>query len=87
MFDVSSFTAIVTPPQVAILAAGRSAPRLVPDNDGGVRTAAILTATLSADHRALDGADAAVFLGTLKSSLEQPEWLLTNEGHLEEAKS
>jgi pyruvate dehydrogenase E2 component (dihydrolipoamide acetyltransferase) len=87
MFDVSSFTAIVTPPQVAILAAGRSVPRLVPDGDGGVRTAAILTATLSADHRALDGADAAAFLGTLKSSLEQPEWLLTNEGHLEEAKS
>jgi pyruvate/2-oxoglutarate dehydrogenase complex dihydrolipoamide acyltransferase (E2) component len=47
----------------------------------------VLTATLSADHRALDGADAAAFVGTLKSSLERPEWLLTNEGHLEEAKS
>jgi pyruvate dehydrogenase E2 component (dihydrolipoamide acetyltransferase) len=87
MFDVSAFTAIVTPPQVAILATGRSMPRLVPDGDGGARTAAVLTATLSADHRALDGADAAAFLGTLKSSLERPEWLLTNEAHLEEAKS
>jgi pyruvate dehydrogenase E2 component (dihydrolipoamide acetyltransferase) len=86
MFDVSSFTAIITPPQVAILAAGRSVQRLVPD-DGGMRTASVLTATLSVDHRALDGADAAVFLGSLKSSLERPEWLLTNEGHLEEAKS
>jgi pyruvate dehydrogenase E2 component (dihydrolipoamide acetyltransferase) len=87
MFDVSAFTAIVTPPQVAILATGRGIPRLVPDDDGSVRTATVLTATLSADHRALDGADAAVFLGTLKRSLEEPEWLLTNEGHLEEAKS
>jgi pyruvate dehydrogenase E2 component (dihydrolipoamide acetyltransferase) len=87
MFDVSAFTAIVTPPQVAILATGRSIPRLLPDGDGGARTASVLTATLSADHRALDGAEAATFLGTLKSSLERPEWLLTNEGHLEEAKS
>jgi pyruvate dehydrogenase E2 component (dihydrolipoamide acetyltransferase) len=87
MFDVSAFTAIVTPPQVAILATGRGIPRLVPDDDGSVRTATVLTATLSADHRALDGADAAVFLGTLKRSLEEPEWLLTNEGHLKEAQS
>jgi pyruvate dehydrogenase E2 component (dihydrolipoamide acetyltransferase) len=87
MFDVSAFTAIVTPPQVAILATGRAVPRLVPDEDGGARAATVLTATLSADHRALDGADAAVFLGTLKRSLEEPEWLVTNEGHLEEAKS
>ena len=34
----------------------------------------ILTATLSADHRALDGADAARFLETYKAALEQPEW-------------
>jgi pyruvate dehydrogenase E2 component (dihydrolipoamide acetyltransferase) len=79
MFDVSSFTAIVTPPQVAILAAGRSIKRLVPDDDGGARTAAVLTATLSSDHRAVDGADAARFLATLKSSLERPESLLTND--------
>lgn len=75
MFDVSSFTAIVTPPQVAILATGRSMPlpRVV-DNEIVVQT--IMTATLSSDHRAVDGVGAARFLGKLKARLESPqEWL------------
>ncbi len=72
MFAVTSFTAIVNPPQVSILAVGRAqqAPRLV---DGKVRESSILSATISADHRALDGADAARFLTTLKHLLEAPE--------------
>jgi pyruvate dehydrogenase E2 component (dihydrolipoamide acetyltransferase) len=72
MFEVSSFTAIVNPPQVAILAVGRArqAPRFV---DGELRESSLLSATLSADHRALDGADAARFLATLKQLLEAPE--------------
>ncbi len=75
MFDVSSFTAIVTPPQVAILATGRSQPlpRVV-DDEIVVQT--IMTATLSCDHRAVDGVGAARFLGKLKERLEYPrEWL------------
>ena len=75
MFEVTSFTAIVNPPQVAILAVGRArpAPRLV---NGELRESSILSATISADHRALDGADAARFLTTLKHLLEAPERVL-----------
>lgn len=71
MFEVSQFTAIVTPPQVAILATGRSYERAVV-RDGQVVVRRIMQATLSADHRAVDGAGAARFLGTLKTLVEAP---------------
>lgn len=71
MFDITGFTAIINPPQVAILATGRTVQR-VRVVDGEMRVASVLTATLSADHRAVDGADAAQFLGSLKQSLESP---------------
>jgi pyruvate dehydrogenase E2 component (dihydrolipoamide acetyltransferase) len=71
MFEVSAFTAIVTPPQVAILATGRPIERWTPDGGTG-----ILTATLSADHRAVDGVDAARFLETFKHAMEDPATLL-----------
>lgn len=86
MFEVSSFAAIVTPPQVAILAAGRSQPRVLPEGEG-LRTASVMTATLSVDHRALDGADAAEFLQTLKGVLEAPESLLREQEQPEEAEA
>lgn len=71
MFEVSSFTAIVTPPQVAILATGRSRPlpRVV---NGEIVVQTIMIATLSSDHRAVDGVGAARFLGKLKQRLELP---------------
>jgi pyruvate dehydrogenase E2 component (dihydrolipoyllysine-residue acetyltransferase) len=74
MFEVTSFTAIVNPPQVAILALGRSQslPRFVGEE---LRRSSVLSASLSADHRALDGADGARFLETLKRLLESPEGL------------
>jgi pyruvate dehydrogenase E2 component (dihydrolipoamide acetyltransferase) len=71
MFDVSSFAAIVTPPQVAVLATGKVSRRALWE-DGVFVPASILTATLSSDHRAVDGADAARFLGTLQELLEAP---------------
>ena len=71
MFEVSQFTAIVTPPQVAILATGRGYERPVV-RDGQVVVRRIMQATVSADHRAVDGAGAARFLGTLKALLEAP---------------
>jgi pyruvate dehydrogenase E2 component (dihydrolipoamide acetyltransferase) len=71
MFDVSAFTAIVTPPQVGILATARPVERWTPAGAAG-----ILTATLSADHRAVDGVDAARFLETFKHALEDPATLL-----------
>jgi len=81
MFDVSVFSAIVTPPQVAILATGRALARVVPDGSRP-RVATVLTPTLSVDHRALDGADAARFLGVLKQTLERPNRAL--DGPLDE---
>ena len=70
MFEVTAFAAIVTPPQVAILATGKT--RRVPRYDGDVLVPrSVLTATLSSDHRAIDGADAGRFLGTFKDALEK----------------
>lgn len=74
MFAVTSFTAIVTPPQVAILATGRTEARAVV-RDGEVVVRRVMTATLSADHRVVDGAAAARFLGDLKDQLEDPSTL------------
>lgn len=69
MFQVTSFVAIVPPPQVGILAVGRTVQRPVVE-DGVVVVRSMMTATLSADHRAVDGAQAARFLGTFKARLE-----------------
>lgn len=71
MFDVSAFTAIVTPPQVAILATAKTEPRPVV-RDAEIVIRQVMTATLSADHRAVDGAAAARFLGDLKARLQSP---------------
>jgi pyruvate dehydrogenase E2 component (dihydrolipoamide acetyltransferase) len=71
MLGVDSFTAIINPPQCAILAVGRIAPRVVAD-DGMFAIRSLMTATLSADHRVVDGAIAARFLQEVKSLLEKP---------------
>lgn len=74
MFDVTSFTAIITPPQVAILATARTVERPVV-RDGNVVIRPMMSATLSSDHRVVDGVGAARFLGTLKGLLEAPgDW-------------
>jgi pyruvate dehydrogenase E2 component (dihydrolipoamide acetyltransferase) len=67
---VDSFVAIINPPQAAILAVGRVAPRVVTDGDG-IEIKSLMTATLSADHRVADGASAARFLQRLKELLEK----------------
>lgn len=69
MFQVTSFGAIVPPPQVGILAVGRTVPRPVVV-DGAIVVGQVMSATLSADHRAVDGAQAARFLGTFKTLVE-----------------
>jgi len=71
MLGVDSFTAIINPPQCAILAVGRVVPRVVAD-DGMFAIKSMMTATLSADHRVVDGAIAARFLQEVKSLLEKP---------------
>ena len=70
MFDVDEFIAIINPPQCAILAVGRVAPRVVTDGDG-IEIRSMMTVSLSADHRVVDGAIGARFLAELKRFLEQ----------------
>ena len=68
-FQITRFTAIITPPQVAILATGRTIERAVAV-EGQVAVRPVMSATVSADHRAVDGAEVAAFLQTYKSALE-----------------
>jgi pyruvate dehydrogenase E2 component (dihydrolipoyllysine-residue acetyltransferase) len=71
MYAVESFTAVLNPPQAAIVAVGATEERVVPlGGETAVRPMVTLTATF--DHRAVDGAPAAAFLQTLKESLEDP---------------
>ena len=69
MFGVDAFTAIINPPEGAILAVGGVHSQLVPVG-GGFFPRSLLKVTLSADHRAIDGILAARFLARLKSLLE-----------------
>jgi pyruvate dehydrogenase E2 component (dihydrolipoamide acetyltransferase) len=78
MFAVSQFTAIVTPPQVAILATASTEPRAVVRN-GAVTVRKVMTATLSSDHRAVDGVGAARFLSTLRGFVEEPDGWASDE--------
>lgn len=71
VFGIREFSAIINPPEVAILAIGAAEPRPVV-RDGQIVARTMMTVTLSADHRVVDGATAADFLRTLKESLEEP---------------
>ena len=71
MYAVESFTAVLNPPQAAIVAVGASEDRVVPA-EGGTAVRPMVTLTATFDHRAVDGAPAAAFLQTLKESLEDP---------------
>ena len=71
MYDVSAFTAIINPPQAAILATGTVGERATAV-DGEVAVRRIMTATLSADHRAVDGVEASAFLRRFRDLLEAP---------------
>lgn len=75
MYDVDQFTAIINPPEAAILAIGsaRQIPVVV---NGEIKPATRMKATISIDHRVSDGAEAALFLQTLAKYLEEPLRLL-----------
>ncbi|KIO31879.1 hypothetical protein M407DRAFT_241627 [Tulasnella calospora MUT 4182] len=74
MFGVSHFTAIINPPQSAILAVGSVSSTLVPapQEEKGWDVKHVLKATLSADHRVVDGAVAARWLNAFRSYMENP---------------
>ncbi len=75
MYGVSSFSAIINPPQATILAVGAAEQRLVA-REGVATTATMMTVTLSSDHRAVDGATAARLLSAFKMAIENPMTLL-----------
>ncbi len=75
MYGVDRFTAIINPPQVAILAVGRTQQLFVPDAHRQPVLRSFMTVTLSADHRVVDGAHAANFLQDLRTVLEEPALL------------
>jgi len=75
MFGIKAFDAIINPPQAAILAVGATDKRLIP-SDGGEQAAAMMTATLSCDHRVVDGATGARFMQAFKALVEHPYQLL-----------
>ncbi len=75
MYDVESFTAVINPPESAILAVGSITPSPVVV-DGQVVVRDRMKVTLSSDHRAIDGATAARFLQEVKRLLEEPFGLL-----------
>jgi pyruvate dehydrogenase E2 component (dihydrolipoamide acetyltransferase) len=72
MFGIEQFTAVINPPEAAILAVGAAAPEPLVTGDGQVEIRQVLRLTLSIDHRVVDGATGAAFLAQLKDVLEQP---------------
>jgi pyruvate dehydrogenase E2 component (dihydrolipoyllysine-residue acetyltransferase) len=74
MYGLSRFDAIINPPQVAILAVGAAEDRVIA-RGGAPVVAKVMTLTLSADHRAIDGAAGAALLATLRELIEAPERL------------
>ena len=77
MYHVDAFSAIITPPQAAILAVGAIADRVVAV-DGKPAVRPMMTLTLSCDHRVADGARAAMFLNDLATAIHAPATLLAS---------
>ena len=75
MFGVDNFTAIINPPNAAILAVGGAIQKPVVKN-GQIVVGHVMTMTMSSDHRIIDGAMAAAYLATVKGLLEKPATLL-----------
>lgn len=79
MYGIRQFSAIINPPQAAILALGAAERKVVPDSGAGkegdaaaFKQVTVLSATLSCDHRVVDGAVGAQWLAALKGFLENP---------------
>ena len=75
MMDIEEFTAIINPPDSAILAVGAIKEKVVKNGDG-FSVINVMKLTLSCDHRSVDGAVGAAFLQTLKKFLENPVTML-----------
>jgi pyruvate dehydrogenase E2 component (dihydrolipoamide acetyltransferase) len=75
MYGIREFAAVINPPQGCILAVGAGAPRPVV-KDGQLAIATVMSCTLSADHRAVDGAVGAQFLAAFKKLIDEPSRML-----------
>ncbi|HEX9961086.1 MAG TPA: pyruvate dehydrogenase complex dihydrolipoamide acetyltransferase [Pyrinomonadaceae bacterium] len=75
MFGIKEFTAIINPPEAAIIAVGAASPTPVV-RDGEIVTRNVMNVTMSCDHRVIDGATGAKFLQTFKQMLENPILML-----------
>lgn len=76
MFGVNQFSAVVNPPQAAILAVGGGIPTLVGTNVGGIASRNVMTARLSSDRRVVDERSAALFLQAFRQYMQTPELML-----------
>ncbi len=76
MFGIESFTAIINPPQAAIVAVSSIAKRPDYDENGQVVPASMMKLTLSADHRIANGRDGALYMAEVKKTLENPVMLM-----------
>jgi len=74
MFGIDEFTAVINPPEGAILAIGAMAPKPVV-RDGQIVVRQTMRVTMSCDHRVVDGATGAQFLQTFKQVMENPLYL------------
>jgi pyruvate dehydrogenase E2 component (dihydrolipoamide acetyltransferase) len=72
MFGMTAIYPVINPPQSAILGVGKTRTVLTRGKDGEIEDAALMTLTLSCDHRILYGAEAAQFLGAIRDLLESP---------------
>jgi pyruvate dehydrogenase E2 component (dihydrolipoamide acetyltransferase) len=76
MYGIREFSAIINPPHATILAVGASQRRPVEADDGSVKFVSQMTATLSCDHRVVDGALGAELLAAFKALIESPVRML-----------
>jgi pyruvate dehydrogenase E2 component (dihydrolipoamide acetyltransferase) len=76
MFGIREFAAIINPPQSCLLAVGAAEKRPIVTADGALAVATMMTCTLSADHRSVDGARGAEFLKVFKHLIEDPLTML-----------
>jgi len=75
MYGIKNFTSIINPPQSCIIAVGAGEERAIVVN-GKIEIATVMTVTMSADHRVVDGGTGAKFLQTLKQFIEEPASML-----------
>ena len=78
MYQVDAFTPVINLPESAILGVGRIIEDIIVENEQ-IRIGKTMVLSLSFDHRVMDGAPAAIFLGKVKQFIEHPEEILSLE--------